>query len=176
MKTNTSGRILLLFVVVGSIIVLLMANFHSDPLPEGVKADRIEVYKKTRTLELWSRNRKLKTYTIMLGRHPVGPKRFEGDGRTPEGNHVIDYRNPRSKFHLSLHISYPDSRDMERARALNRPAGGMIMVHGLRNGLGWLGAVLRPFDWTDGCIAVTNPEIEEIWRAVPNGVPIRIHP
>lgn len=89
---------------------------------------------------------------------------------------MLDYRNARSSFHRSLHVSYPDSADVARARAAGVDPGGMIMVHGIRNGLGWLGRLHRALDWTDGCIAVTNREIEEIWRAVPDGTPIEIRP
>jgi murein L,D-transpeptidase YafK len=156
--------------------VLLVVNHHADPLPAEVRADRLEVFKGKRTLELWNGSHLLKRYTISLGHNPLGPKTHEGDSRTPEGPYRIDYRNPDSRFHLALHISYPDSLAIRRAKTLNVSPGGMIMVHGLRNGLRWIGKLHRLIDWTDGCIAVTDPEIEEIARAIPDGAPINIHP
>jgi murein L,D-transpeptidase YafK len=168
--------------LLGGVAILLLAgllvvvNHHSDPLPAQVRADRLEVFKGKRTLELWDGSQRLKQYTISLGHNPVGPKTQEGDSRTPEGRYRIDYRNPDSRFHLALHISYPDSLALQRAKTLNVSPGGMIMVHGLRNGLGWIGKLHRLVDWTDGCIAVTDPEIEEIARALPDGALVNIHP
>lgn len=157
--------------------VLLWANRpDTPPLPPGARADRVVVDKRARTLTLLADGRALKTYPVSLGGAPAGHKRREGDERTPEGRYVLDYRNPNSFAHLSLHVSYPDSADAARARAAGVPPGGMIMVHGIRNGLGWMGRLHRLVDWTDGCIAVTNGEMEEIWRAVPDGTPIEIRP
>ncbi len=113
-------------------------------------------------------------YDVALGSSPVGHKQREGDGRTPEGRYLLDWRNPRSAFHLSMHVSYPDAADIKAADARGEDPGGMIMIHGMRNGLGWIGAAHRLMDWTDGCIAVTNEEIREIWSLVPNGTPIEI--
>ena len=143
-------------------------------LPPDATADRIVVEKTARTLTLFSRGRMLKRYPVRLGRNPVGAKAREGDGRTPEGAYPTDYRNPRSRFHLALHVSYPSEADAQRAAGAGVPPGGDIMVHGLPNGLGWLGRLHQLFDWTDGCIALTDREIEEIYRAVPDGTPIEI--
>jgi murein L,D-transpeptidase YafK len=140
------------------------------------KADRIIVHKKARTMELMHAGRMLKTYKIALGGEPVGPKTRQGDHRTPEGVYVIDSRNAQSKFHRSLHISYPGASDRERARKLGVPPGGDVFIHGLPNGYGWIGAGHRARDWTDGCIAVTDQEIEEIWSLVANGTPVEIRP
>jgi murein L,D-transpeptidase YafK len=118
----------------------------------------------------------LKSYKVALGHEPVGPKVRAGDHRTPEGNYVIDWRNPQSKFHLSLHVSYPSATDTQRARQSGNVPGGEIMIHGLQNGLGWIGRFHRLVDWTDGCIAVTNSEVDQIWQAVPDGTPIEIRP
>jgi murein L,D-transpeptidase YafK len=107
---------------------------------------------------------------------PVGPKRCQGDNRTPEGTYRISGRNRHSSYHRSLRISYPDEGDRKRARALGCSPGGDIMIHGLPNGRGAIGALHRMYDWTAGCIAVTNPEIEEIWAAVPDGTEIEIRP
>jgi murein L,D-transpeptidase YafK len=146
------------------------------PLASGVIADRVLVEKAARTLTLFSGDRVLKKYPIRLGRHPSGPKVREGDGRTPEGRYRVDYRNPRSGFHLALHVSYPGQKDLAHAAAAGVPAGGDVMVHGLPNGLGWVGRLHRLIDWTNGCIAVTDREMEEIYRAVPDGAPIEIRP
>lgn len=162
--------------VIGIAILLTIVNIHSNPLPANATADRIEVFKSKRTLELWKGDRLLKQFTVSLGQNPVGPKVREGDRRTPEGTYCIDARNPTSRFHLALHISYPDSIAIRQARTLKVSPGGLIMVHGIRNGLGWIGKLHRLVDWTDGCIAVTDPEIEEIWRAVPDSTVISIHP
>jgi murein L,D-transpeptidase YafK len=157
--------------------VLLWANRpDAPPLPPGARADRVVVDKGDRTLTLLRGDATLKTYAVSLGGAPAGHKRQEGDERTPEGRYVLDYRNPGSAAHLSLHVSYPDTADVARARARGVPPGGMIMVHGITNGLGWMGRLHRLVDWTDGCIAVTNGEMDEIWRAVPDGTPIEIRP
>lgn len=146
------------------------------PLAAEARADRILVRKAERSLTLFAGDTPLKSYRVSFGRGHPGPKRVEGDGRTPEGNYSISGRNPRSGYHLSLRVSYPDPQDVAAADALGRPAGGDIMIHGLRNGFGFVGALHRAFDWTEGCVAVTNDEIEEIWRAVPDGAAIEIVP
>jgi murein L,D-transpeptidase YafK len=145
-----------------------------ESLPPRTVADRIVVEKAARTLSLYRGGRLLKTYKIALGPNPTGHKQQEGDGRTPEGTYTIDSRKRNSAFHRALHISYPNAEDRRRARRRGVSPGGDIMIHGLPNGLGAIGKkhVLR--DWTEGCIAVTNEEIEEIWRVVPNGTPIEI--
>lgn len=127
-------------------------------------------------MQLMHAGRTIKTFKIALGRQPVGPKTQQGDHRTPEGMYVIDGRNAHSKFHRSLHISYPNAADRERARRLGVSPGGDIFIHGLPNGYGWIGAAHRARDWTDGCIAVTDQEIEEIWKLVDNGTPVEIRP
>lgn len=142
----------------------------------GLHADRVIVLKKERTLQLMSQGKVIKTYKIALGGNPVGPKTREGDHKTPEGIYILDSRNPRSKFYKSIHISYPDTRDRAAARERGVSPGGDVFVHGLPNGFGWIGAEHRSRDWTDGCIAVTNQEIDEIWQAVDNGTPIEIRP
>ena len=153
------------------------ANVHdSPPLRAGASADRVVVDKRARTLTLLNHGTVLKRYRVSLGGAPEGHKQREGDERTPEGLYRLDRRNPRSSAHLALHISYPDSADVARARAQGVDPGGLIMVHGITNRLGWLGRLHRSVDWTDGCVAVTNWEMDEIWRAVPVGTPIEIHP
>ena len=146
------------------------------PLAPGLKADKVLVLKGERRLFLLKDDKPLKGYRIALGWSPRGHKEHEGDGKTPEGTYLIDFRKPDSSFHRALHISYPDGRDKSHARTLGVSPGGAIMIHGLKNGFGWIGNRHRISDWTNGCIAVTDEEIREIWRAVPNGTPIEIRP
>ena len=142
----------------------------------AVLADHIVVDKSDRTLTLVQRGQIIKTYKVTFGRQPSGRKEWEGDDRTPEGRYVIDHRNLQSKYHIALHVSYPNAEDTRRARAAHTSPGGEIMIHGLRKGFGWLGRLHRMVNWTHGCIAVTDDEIEEIAREVPNGTPITIQP
>jgi murein L,D-transpeptidase YafK len=140
------------------------------------RADRVIVLKKERTLQLLNRGKMIKTYKIALGGNPVGPKRQQGDHKTPEGVYVLDSRNLHSQFYKSIHISYPNARDRTAAHQNRVSPGGDVFVHGLPNGYGFVRASHRLKDWTDGCIAVTNQEIDEIWKAVADGTPIEIHP
>ncbi len=136
--------------------------------------DLIRVRKAARIMELYAGDRLVHTIAhIQLGDQPVGPKRFEGDERTPEGRYAIDWGNPDSAYHLSLHISYPNEADRAYAARQGRSAGGMIMIHGQPNA--WPAGRV-PGDWTDGCIAVSDAEIEALWEAVADGTPIEIVP
>jgi murein L,D-transpeptidase YafK len=143
---------------------------------ERLMADSIVVDKSDRKLTLFLRGRPVRTYGVSLGRNPVGNKQRQGDGRTPEGLYYIEGRNPRSKFHLSLRVSYPTREQRERAARLGVKPGGDIMIHGLPDAFASVGELHRQQDWTEGCVAVTNEEIEEIWGAVPNGAKILIRP
>jgi murein L,D-transpeptidase YafK len=140
------------------------------------KADRIVVHKTARTLELMRGDTVLRSYHIALGRHPKGQKIEAGDGRTPEGAYRIDRRNMESEYHLSLHISYPDAYDIRRAHAHGAEPGGAIMIHGQPNVLNAAGKARLFKDWTAGCIALTNTEIDEVWRLVDDGTSIDIYP
>jgi murein L,D-transpeptidase YafK len=132
--------------------------------------DRIVVNKRRREMLLLRGQSVLRTYRIALGRDPVGHKEREGDGRTPEGEYRIELKNPRSRYHLSLRISYPNERDRARAAELGVDPGGDIMIHGLKDG------ELPEGDWTQGCIAVTDAEMDEIWTLVAEGTPVSIEP
>ncbi len=165
---------LLASLVLGGLAVFML--WPGPRLPESAKADSVIVLKGQRRLLLLYGGETLKAYTVALGSEPHGHKFREGDGRTPEGTYRLDARNPRSRFHLALHISYPNESDRARAIAAGASPGGDIMIHGLPNGLGWIGKLHRFVDWTDGCIAVTNREMEEILRAVYDGTPIEIRP
>ena len=140
------------------------------------KADRVIVLKGARRLMLLRGTSVLRTYRIALGRTPQGAKVAEGDGRTPEGRYVLDWRNPRSRFYRSIHVSYPNDADRARARRLGLSPGSDIMIHGLPKRLDAIGAEHTRWDWTEGCVAVSNAEIDEIWTLVADGTVIDIRP
>jgi lipoprotein-anchoring transpeptidase ErfK/SrfK len=156
--------------------VLVYSHHNWNPLPAAIIIDRIAVEKSARKLSIFSEGKSLKSYRVALGRNPLGPKQQEGDMKTPEGIYQVDYRNPLSDYHLALHISYPSADDVARAAERGVPAGFDIMIHGLPNGHGWIGAFHRWKDWTAGCIALTDEEIEELWRVTPDGTPVEIRP
>lgn len=139
-------------------------------------ADKVLIEKQERRLTLLSNGEVIRTYKIALGGNPVGPKERKGDNKTPEGTYIIDARNGNSGYHLSLHISYPNENDKKRARELGVPPGGDITIHGLKNDFPQVGAAHARVDWTEGCIAVTNREMEEIYKFVPNGTIVEIRP
>jgi murein L,D-transpeptidase YafK len=148
--------------------------FYRPALQVPSQADFVRVEKSARALTLFRRGVAFKRYTgLQLGGEPAGAKHFEGDERTPEGWYTIDYRNPRSAYHLSLHISYPTPAQRDFAAAYGRSAGGQIFIHGQPNALT---EGREPGDWTDGCIALSDAEIEALWREVPDGTPIEIRP
>ena len=140
------------------------------------KADLVIVIKSKRKLYLIRKGKVIREYRVVLGPHPKGSKRRQGDGRTPEGRYILDYKNAHSKFYKSIHISYPNKADRERARKAHVNPGGSIMIHGQKNGWGWASFIVQHFNWTNGCIAVTNREMDEIWEAVKVGTPIEIRP
>ncbi|TGQ63652.1 murein L,D-transpeptidase [Mesorhizobium sp. M00.F.Ca.ET.186.01.1.1] len=144
------------------------------PALAGEKVDLVRVHKAERRLELIGDGKALRSYGIALGGDPVGHKHQEGDQRTPEGRYILDWRNPNSIAHKSLHVSYPNTDDLAAAKARGVDAGGMIMIHGQPNGFGWWGWLLQLVDWTDGCIAVTDSDMDEIWAMVADGTPIEI--
>jgi len=142
----------------------------------GTQADFILVSKTAKELTLYAGVQRIKTYKVALGKDPVGHKVRQGDLKTPEGLYFIDARNENSKYHLALHISYPDAIDDYKARNLGSSPGGGIMIHGTGDEYEWMGNLHASINWTDGCIAVTNKEIEEIWELVPDGTLIEIRP
>jgi lipoprotein-anchoring transpeptidase ErfK/SrfK len=145
-------------------------------VPRPAAADSIVVYKRERTLILYNRGVPVKSYFIALGSQPVGDKQRKGDQRTPEGLFYINAHNPASKFHLALRISYPSDAHRSRAAQLGVDPGGDIMIHGLPKDYSEAGKAQSQNDWTNGCVAVSNQEIEEIWHAVPDGTPVQIKP
>jgi murein L,D-transpeptidase YafK len=156
------------------ILLLLIGMLAAED--RAAKADQVIVAKHARTLTLLSQGKVLRTYKVALGGSPIGAKEQEGDHKTPEGHYILDRRNPKSRFYKSIQVSYPNDQDKKKAAERGVTPGGDIMVHGLPNGYGWLGATHRNMDWTDGCIAVTNAEMDEIWELVADGTPIEIRP
>ncbi len=144
--------------------------------PTPVKADRIVIVKSTRTMTLMKDGKTLKTYKVSLGTEPVGPKQQQGDHKTPEGEYFVDEKVPNSRFHRALHLSYPSAADRARAHKLGVSPGGDVEIHGLGKEFAWVGSMQRTVDWTDGCVAVTNEEIEEIYAMVSVGTPVEIRP
>jgi len=150
--------------------------YPEDKLPDDIQIDKLVVYKSKRQLLAYSNGQLVKTYKISLGRKPIGDKEFEGDKKTPEGLYFINDKNPNSGYHKNLGISYPDKDDIENAKRLGKPTGGDVKIHGLRNKTGFIRKFHRWFDWTLGCIAVTDEEIDELYNAVKIGTEIEIKP
>ncbi|WP_111642986.1 L,D-transpeptidase family protein [Marinimicrobium alkaliphilum] len=151
--------------------------FYGPPIPDVYLplADEILVDKSSRAMYLISDGEPFRRYDVALGRNPEGHKKRRGDRRTPEGTYYITRRNLDSDFHIALHISYPSPEDRARANARGQNPGGNIVIHGQRNSY-VSGDYKRAGDWTDGCIALSNAEMEELWHLVPIGTPIRILP
>lgn len=157
--------------IIALLIMILYLNCEAHTF-----ADRIVVIKSKKIMMLLKDGRIMKIYKVALGKNPFGLKIQEGDKKTPEGTYKIISRNPNSKYHRSLIISYPNVKDSERAKELGVSPGNSIAIHGLPDEFSDVGRLHRLLDWTDGCIAVTNEEIEEIWRLVPDGTEIEIRP
>jgi murein L,D-transpeptidase YafK len=157
-------------------LLCFLGEVHAADSTRALQADRVVVLKQQRTLELLSQGKVLRTYRIALGRDPVGPKARQGDHKTPEGVYILDSRNVHSLYYKAIHISYPNASDRAAAKKKGVSPGGDVFVHGLPNGYGWLGPSHRLKDWTNGCIAVTNQEMDEIWSTVQDGTPIEIKP
>lgn len=168
--------------MIGFMVILLFFGmlayyfYPEEKLAADVQIDSLVVLKSKRVLLAYSNSKLLKSYNIALSRQPLGAKEIEGDQKTPEGRYFINDKNPNSAYHKNLGISYPNKADAERAKRLGKPAGGAIKIHGLRNKMGFIGKFHRLTNWTLGCIAVTNPEIDELYRAVKVGTPIQIKP
>lgn len=137
-------------------------------------ADLVVVDKSERRMTLLKQQTVLATYVISLGGSPQGHKTEEGDQKTPEGEYVLDYKNEQSSYYRSMHVNYPNAEDIAQAERRGVSPGGLIMVHGQRNGFGWLATIMQRFDWTDGCIAITNEQMDEFMSLVAPGTPIHI--
>jgi murein L,D-transpeptidase YafK len=157
-------------------IILIACGALAQSPDENKRVDRILILKSARTMTLESNGQPLKTYKVALGGQPIGAKQEQGDHKTPEGVYFVDAKNAHSQFYMALHLSYPNAGDKLRARKQGVSPGGDIEIHGLGKRYGWIGARHREVDWTDGCIAVTNEEIEEIFRLVPAGTRVETRP
>jgi murein L,D-transpeptidase YafK len=165
--------------IASSLLIASLVIYYFLPesrLPPNITIDKLVVLKSKRQLLAYSKRQLIKTYKISLGFSPLGKKAFDGDGKTPEGHYSINDKNPNSVCHKNLGISYPGKQDVLNAKKAGLPAGGAIKIHGLSNGKGFIGKFHRWYDWTDGCIAVTNDEIDDLYNHTPIGTPIEIKP
>lgn len=178
--------------LITTLVVLFSTNLLAQLLPyEQYAVDEVRVYKTKHRMQMLFEGKVTKTYKVMLGRGGMDPKRQEGDNLVPEGNYVLDWRNPESKFYKSIHITYPNAEDIERARREGVNPGGDIFIHGMPNNVAEIDDVLRDMglegidqetleimfpriDWTAGCVAVKNKEMEEIWQNVKEPTPITL--
>lgn len=162
--------------VVGSLVAAVISAAPDRISADGGRVDRVVVDKSERRMWLMSAAHVVATFHVSLGAEPRGHKRREGDERTPEGLYILDWKNAGSGYYRSIHISYPNRADTADAAGRGEDPGGNVMIHGQKNRFGWFAPVLQHFDWTNGCIAVTNAEMQDIWTLVPANTPIEIMP
>lgn len=162
--------------IVVSAAALVYYFFPEAKLPPHKKIDKLVVYKSERIMEAYSKGELVKRYKISIGQVPVGDKEWEGDKKTPEGHYTINDKNPNSGFHKNLGISYPNPADIAEAKRRGLSPGGAVKIHGLKNGRGFIGKFHRLLNWTAGCIAVTDEEVDELYTHVKIGTPITINP
>lgn len=158
-------------VIISFLIVLLPPSVYSIQ-----KADVVIVEKSQSKLFLMKNGKVIKEYHVVFGAEPKGHKQQEGDERTPEGKYTLDYKKSDSSFYKAIHISYPNKQDIQNAKKIGVSPGGQIMIHGQKNNLRLFSFITQSFNWTNGCIAVKNSEMDEIWKAVDKGTPIEIKP
>jgi murein L,D-transpeptidase YafK len=161
--------------IFGAVLSLLIAM-----TPISVSAtemiDLVRVLKAERKIQLIAKGQIIREFPISLGGKPVGHKRQSGDQHTPEGKYILDYKKSDSAFYKAIHISYPNFADIENARKAGVSPGGQIMIHGQKNGLGWLAPLTQRFDWTNGCVALSNKDMDEVWNLVKVGAAIELVP
>lgn len=155
-----------------TLFTLLYAN--SNTKHNRIYATKVVIDKSDRRIYLYNGNRVIATYHIALGSNPIGAKHIQGDKKTPEGNYTLDYKKSDSSYYKAIHISYPSKKDIEYAKSIGKNPGGLIMIHGQPNGWGWLSPILQRFNWTSGCIAVSNEDMDKIWSMIKLGTPIEI--
>ena len=166
---------LILFFFIAVLVVLTIYYFSPiQKIPGNVIIDKIIISKADHKLITYSKGQMIVTYKIAIGKNPIGEKEYEGDGKTPEGMYTINDKNAESEFHKNLGISYPAAKDILQAQQSGKPAGGSIKIHGLKNGNGYIGKFQRWIDWTNGCIALTNQEIDELYSHTKIGTPVEI--
>ena len=163
-ETNKNMRLFLIAIL----LVFPLTLSASDSI------DLVVVSKSEKKLFLYSKGNMINQFNVVFGANPIGHKVQEGDERTPEGDYILDYKKPNSSFYKAIHISYPNENDIEKAKKLGVNPGGFIMIHGQPNGFGWFSAILQLFNWTDGCIALSNKDMDIIWDRVEVGTPIKI--
>ena len=175
-KKSFSLLTIILLILTSLSAVALAKNTakNNQVIPSNVIIDKVYVDKSERVLKLLSNDKVIKIYHIALGDSPVGHKRQEGDERTPTGSYKLDYKNENSSYYRSIHVSYPNAADKAQAKKRGVSPGGDIMIHGQKNGFGHLAALTQKRDWTDGCIAVTDNEMDEIMAVYKAGMPIEI--
>ena len=161
----------LLFIIPLTLIIWANVDLNRPSTPQ--KADKVIVFKAKRILQLIKNNKVIFQCKVSLGDAPIGQKEREGDEKTPEGNYTLDWRK-KSLFHKAIHVSYPNKTDIKNASKKGFSPGGFIMIHGIKNGWSWIGKLHLLDDWTNGCIAVTNSEMDIIWNQVENNTPIEI--
>ncbi|WP_026465002.1 L,D-transpeptidase family protein [Adhaeribacter aquaticus] len=169
-------KIIKLFAAIFFVGLTIYYFFPDRKLPNETRITKLVVLKSERKLLVYDNKKLIKTYKVALGRNPIGDKKVEGDKKTPEGIYYINDKNPNSGYHKNLGISYPNADDIAQAKKLSKSVGGAIKIHGLKNGRGYIGKFHRWKDWTLGCIALTNSEIDELYGAVRLGTPINIKP
>lgn len=175
-QTMYKRLVLFLLIIIPIILLVTYYLYPEKKLPNKFNTTKIIVYKSKSKMYLFSNDKLGKIYTISMGNNPKGHKHFKGDEKTPEGKYVIDYKNNHSMAYLSIHISYPNEIDKEYAANYNKNPGGDIMIHGLPNSIKCVGKFHRLINWTNGCIGITNNEMDEIWRSVSVGTIIEIKP
>lgn len=157
-------------------LLLGVALLSWSCLAAAEKADLVVVSKSESRLYLERAGKRFDSFKVAFGGDSKGHKQREGDKRTPEGRYMLDSKNPNSAFYKSIHISYPNAADRAAAKARGVSPGGDVMIHGQKNGWGWLAPISQLFDWTDGCVALRNSDMEKVWNAVDVGTPIEIQP
>jgi len=159
-----------------NLFIILLLSLNVAFAVSSQKADRVLVIKSEHRLILINNGEIFATYNVTFGGNPNGHKQSQGDQKTPEGKYVLDYKNANSDYYKSIHISYPNKKDRENAKRLGVSPGGNIMIHGQLNGWEWAAPIVQLFSWTDGCIALSNKDMDQIWLAIDPGTPIEIWP
>ena len=163
-------------IVFTTLVALLVLPVHAVAANDVEKADAVLVIKSEKRLYLMKKGEVLASYRAAFGAEPKGHKERQGDERTPEGRYTLGYKNGNSAYYKSIHVSYPNAEDRRKARQRGYDPGGDIMIHGQPNGWGWVWPVLQRISWTDGCIALSNENMDRVWEAVDPGIPIEIRP
>ena len=160
------------YIISAALAILLLSGLAYG----GQVADFVLVIKSESRLYLLHEGKELASFKVAFGGNPRGHKQQQGDERTPEGRYTLDYKNAQSAYYKSIHVSYPNDKDRESAKKRGVDPGGHIMVHGHRNGYEGFATIVQLFNWTDGCIALSNKDMDVVWQTVNPGTPIEIRP